>query len=258
MIREELFFLLFVMGPVLFFREMTARGKRVRELLAEKMGMTLLPPLSGEWGWIWKRQKDPHWKMAKSMANLRLFSGINRSIRGKARRKFKYIMKGDPQKLQLRDTVEVKIFEYHRTNAPLVIPVFIKTTVQTVMYFSDSRLSLPEFAVRPERFRHKIGSTLHMVNDIDFQSNGTAIEFSSQYLLSGPKDGEEQIRELFTDEVLRCFADKNEICVDGSDSQLIFYRADVAIQPRQETFRPFVEEAVEIYQVLSDSNTQKY
>ena len=50
----------------------------------------------------------------------------------------------------------------------------------------------------------------------------------------------------------------NEICVDGADSQLIFYRADVAIQPREETFRPFVEEAVEIYQVLSDSNTQKY
>ena len=258
MSMEELVFSLIVVGPFLFFREMIARGKRVRELLAEKMEMTLLPPLSGEWNWMWRRQKDPHWKMAKSMANLRLFSGINRSIRGKARRKFKYIMRGDPQRLQLRDSVEVKIFEYHRTNAPLVIPVFIKTTVQTVMYFRDSRLSLPEFAVRPERFRHKIGSTLHMVNDIDFESDRTAVEFSKHYLLNGPKDGEEQIRELFTEKVLGCFADKNEICVDGADSQLIFYRADVAIQPREETFRPFVEEAVEIYQVLSDSNTQKY
>jgi hypothetical protein len=256
-------------GAVLFVSEMLARGKKARERLAERMDMTVLPTLEQNWNdrrWNqWGRwnplrildQNDPHRDMGMRMSKLRLFSHIKD---GKAinwpLNTFRHLLHCHSKSLGLSDEVKVTIFEYQVIASPWFIPLYLKLSVQTVMLFQDKRLNFPEFAARPERFRHKLGSTLHLLNDIDFESDSTAVEFSKQYLLNGPEYGEPQIRKLFTDEVLACFADKDEIWVDGAGDQLIFYRADKALQPREEHFRPFVEEAVEVFRVLSESNGQ--
>lgn len=263
----DLLFVLIVMGAGFYIREMTVRGKNALERLAESVGMTLLPPLEvkrkqdwlifrGRWNpFRLFNRNDPHRYMAESMSKLRLFS------RNKEGRKFNYPMNTFryqlSEKFAVRSGVEVRIFEYQVIDFPWLIPFYMRMSAQTVMHFRDARLDFPEFAVRPERFRHKLGSKLHLLKDIDFESDGTAVEFSKHYLLNGSDNREQQIRRLFTGEVLSCFADKDKIWVDGAGDQLIFYRADKALQPREEYFRPFVEEGLEVFGVLSASSGQE-
>jgi len=263
----DLLWVLIFSSVGLYVREMTVRGQKALERLAKRMGMTVLPPLEEKKkrGWLICRgrwnpfrlfsRNDPHRYMAESMSKLRLFS------RNKEGRKFNYPINTFryqlSEKFAVRSGVEVRICEYQVVYFPWLIPLYVKMSAQTVMHFRDARLDFPEFAVRPERFRHKVGSKLHLLKDIDFESDGTAVEFSKHYLLNGPDNCEQKIRRLFTDKVLSCFADKDEIWVDGAGDQLVFYRADKALQPREEYFRPFVEEGFEVFDVLSASSGQE-
>ena len=124
---------------------------------------------------------------------------------------------------------------------------------QTVILFRSPRLSLPDFLMRPEKLRHKIGSRYLGDQDIDFESDQTAAEFSKKYLLRG-KYGkyERKIRVLFTDKILTFFAaHPDEVCVEGRGKQLIFYQAGKIIEP--EDTPAFIEEGLEVFRLFASS-----
>ncbi len=86
--------------------------------------------------------------------------------------------------------------------------------------------------------------------DIDFESDQTAAEFSKKYLLRGKY--ERAIRVLFTDKILTFFAaHPDEVCVGGRGNQLIFYQVDKLIEP--EDVRPFMEEGLEVFRLFASS-----
>ena len=128
-----------------------------------------------------------------------------------------------------------------RTNSP---PPY------SVIYFRSPELNLPQFALRPENFFHKMGSWDSLgYQDIDFESDRTGVEFSKKYLLQG-KD-EQKVRELFATEVLGFFEGQDGISTEGGGDQLIFYRLGKRIKP--EDVRPFMEEGLEVFRLFASS-----
>ncbi|MCK4820866.1 hypothetical protein KA005_34185, partial [bacterium] len=111
------------------------------------------------------------------------------------------------------------------------------TYKQTVVYFQSDDLALPDFALRPERIFHKIGSVFGY-QDIDFE---TSPEFSRHYLLRGVN--ETAIRNLFGMDVLAYFEREKskKMCVEGNDKHLIYYKSGKLIKP--EDIRIELEEA---------------
>ncbi len=118
--------------------------------------------------------------------------------------------------------VELAIFDYRYTigggkNS--------QTHKQSVVYVRSAALDLPHFAVRPEGLFHKIGSVFGY-QDIDFESHP---KFSSRYLLRG--ENEPAIRDVFTNERLSFFEEKEKICVEARGDQLVYYRQRKRVKP---------------------------
>ena len=144
--------------------------------------------------------------------------------------------------LERRDSdVRITIFDYkytvgHGKNS--------HTYKQTVIYFQSDDLALPDFALRPERIFHKIGSVFGY-QDIDFE---TSPEFSRHYLLRGVN--ETAIRNLFGMDVLAYFEREKtkKMCIEGNDKHLICYRSGKLIKP--EDIRTELEEAKSILELF--------
>lgn len=117
-----------------------------------------------------------------------------------------------------------------------------QTHVQNVAYFRSSSLNLPQFALRPEHFFHKIGSALGY-QDIDFSSHQ---RFSEMYLLRG-KD-ETEIRRVFSDAILSFYETQTGVSTEGGGDQLIFYRAEKRIKPEQ--VMSFLEEGLNVFKMF--------
>ena len=84
--------------------------------------------------------------------------------------------------------------------------------------------------------------------DIDFESHPTAAEFSEKYLLRG-KD-EQKIRALFTDTALTFFAaHPDEVCVEGSGDELIWYQPEKTIEPAD--IPAFMKEGFEVFRLFT-------
>ena len=150
------------------------------------------------------------------------------------------VLHGDSEQLGYGEEFEVRILEHIYSSGE-------STISQTVICFRSSQLSLPDFSMRPEHFFHKIGSVLGY-QDIDFESHPTAAEFSKKYLLRG-KD-EQTIRALFTDTALTFFAaHPDEVCVEGSDDQLIWYQPGKIIEP--EDIPAFMKEGFEVFRLFT-------
>jgi hypothetical protein len=139
--------------------------------------------------------------------------------------------------------VEVGIFDYRYT---VGFGKNSRTDKQTVVYFQSAALDCPDFALRPERFFHKVGS-LFGYQDFDFESHP---KFSSNYILRGTS--EYRIREVFTDAILDSFEDHPGLCVEGQGSRLIFYRTSKRIKP--EDLRSFLNEGFEVYGLFKKSD----
>ena len=152
------------------------------------------------------------------------------------------VLHGDSEQLGYGEEFEVRTLDFTYQSG--------KSTIsQTVICFRSSQLSLPDFSMRPEYFFHKIGSKLGY-QDIDFESHPTTAEFSKKYLLRG-KD-EQTIRALFTDTALTFFAaHPDEVCVEGSDDQLIWYQPGKIIEP--EYIPAFMKEGFEVFRLFTSS-----
>ena len=146
---------------------------------------------------------------------------------------------GDSEQLGYSEEFEVRILE-----------CVYDGEHQTVIIFRSRQLSLPHFLMRPEKLRHKIGNSYLGDQDIDFESDQTAAEFSTKYLLRGKY--ERAIRVLFTDKILTFFAaHPDKVFVGGSGDQLIFYREGNLIEP--EDTPAFIEEGLEVFRLFASS-----
>lgn len=120
------------------------------------------------------------------------------------------------------DDVELSIFDLTYTTGS---GKQSHTHRQTVIRFASSRLNLPDFAVSPEGFFHKIVK-LFGVKDINFVEDSG---FSSSFLLQGT--AETEIRQLFGPGVREWFSQRKGITAAGQGSQLFFFRAEQRVNP---------------------------
>jgi hypothetical protein len=120
------------------------------------------------------------------------------------------------------DEVELTIFDLSYTTGS---GKNSHTHRQTVIRFASSQLALPEFAVSPEGFFHKIAK-LFGVKDINFDDDP---RFSSAFLLQGPSEG--PVRQLFGQNVRDWFSQRTGITAAGRGRQLFFFRAGQRVKP---------------------------
>ena len=114
------------------------------------------------------------------------------------------------------DDVELTIFDLTYTTGS---GKHSHTHRQTVIRFASSRLGLPDFAVSPEGFFHKV-ARLFGVKDINFVEDP---RFSSAFQLHGESDV--GVRQLFGANVRDWFSQRTGITAAGRGSQLFFFRA---------------------------------
>ncbi|MCP4546989.1 MAG: hypothetical protein GY835_11040 [bacterium] len=110
---------------------------------------------------------------------------------------------------------------------------------QTVIHLHSDQLSLPGFAMRPENVFHKIGQKMGY-QDINFDN---APEFSKRYLLRG--ENENRIRMIFKTPVIKHFEGQDKCCVEGSGTDLFYYRSNKRVKP--ELISDFMKEGFQVY-----------
>jgi hypothetical protein len=98
---------------------------------------------------------------------------------------------------------------------------------QTVVCLRAPDLSLPTFALRPERFFDSVGK-LFGHQDINFDMHP---RFSRKYLLRG--EDELAIRGLFGGRLLDFFEGTEGLAVEGSADRLLFFRQGRCAEPHE-------------------------
>ena len=159
-------------------------------------------------------------------------SALHLCSRGR-RKKLKNVMQG-----QAAGT-HVTLFDYQYT---IGSGKNSSTYKQTVMMFDSPGMGLPQFALRPERFFHKIGAAFGY-QDIDFDDHP---DFSKHYLLRG--DDEAAIRTMFSSDKLSYFEHNHGLCAEGTGQCLVFYRHGKRADPKE--IPDFVQKGVEAFTVL--------
>jgi hypothetical protein len=119
--------------------------------------------------------------------------------------------------------LHVTIFDYRYTTGH---GKGSRTWSTTVICFRADALDLPGFALRPETFWHKVGSTLFGYQDIDFETHPV---FSKAFLLKGPD--EEAVRAAFTPAVLDHFETIPGVSAEAAGDTLVFYRYNARTSP---------------------------
>jgi hypothetical protein len=122
------------------------------------------------------------------------------------------------------DDVGLGIFDYQFTTGSGKNST---TWKQTVVYFHSPEMNLPQFAMRPQSFFHKIGK-MFGYQDIDFNTHPV---FSNNFILQGAN--EEAIRKLFTPELLTLLEQKTGISLEGQGPHLVYYRHNHRAKPEQ-------------------------
>lgn len=136
--------------------------------------------------------------------------------------------------------IEVILFDYryvtgsHRHH---------QTHQATIAVFHAVGENLPELSLQPENLLHKIGGMLGY-QDIDFDENAG---FSGRYLLRGPR--EDDIRKLFTPEVLEFFDQHPGWCVEAGGDWIVVFRRGKRVQA--EDVKEFLKDAFEICTMLA-------
>lgn len=113
----------------------------------------------------------------------------------------------------------------------------------SVVYFKSELLNLPEFALSPENFFHRLGRVFGM-QDINFHSHP---KFSTTFLLQGTN--EEEIRKFMTDKRLNQLEKYSHLSIEASQSRCLIYRAK-QVQPAD--YPQWLEEAFSIFSVLCE------
>ncbi len=135
--------------------------------------------------------------------------------------------------------MDVRLFDYRYTTGG---GKNSHTWRQTVMLCESATMSLPNFALRPERFFHKIGQVFGY-QDIDFDTHP---DFSKRYLLKG--DDEKEIRKLFHADALAFYESHGKLSTEAADHQLIHYHASKRVAPEKLT--EFIREGVGVLTLL--------
>lgn len=138
--------------------------------------------------------------------------------------------------------VKVGIFDYRFTTGH---GKHKHTSQQSVAYIHSAELKLPDFALRPENVFHKIGGALGF-DDIDFESHP---KFSGAYLLRG--SNEEQIRAVFSADVLTQLESQSGISIEGSGQRLIYYQNRRMVAPGG--MRGLMEEGFKVFGLFRDA-----
>ena len=116
------------------------------------------------------------------------------------------------------------------------------TYSQSVVYFERRNLNIPFFSLRPEKFFHKVITTLGY-QDIDFGNRPT---FSSQYLLRGSE--EQGIRNTFNDGILAFYETNPGTCTDGGGNQLFVFRQGFRTPPHEaQSFIDWASQLQDLY-----------
>lgn len=84
---------------------------------------------------------------------------------------------------------------------------------------------LPQFALRPEHFGHRLGD-LFGFQDFDFENRPL---FSQQYVLQGPDEA--QVRAEFHPNLFQFFESHNGVYCEGQGDRFLFYRLEVRSEP---------------------------
>ena len=156
------------------------------------------------------------------------------------------MLHGDSELLGFAEEFEVRIFAYRYMISSGKSSHAVR---QSVICFQSPQLNLPKFQLCPEFFFNKLWGG-RFTGDIDFESHQAAAVFSKKYLLRG-KD-EQKIRALFTDTALTFFAaHPDEVCVEGSGDELIWYQPEKTIEP--EDISAFMEEGLEVFRLFTSS-----
>ncbi len=113
---------------------------------------------------------------------------------------------------------------------------------ETVAALESPRLSLPAFALRPERTIDRLIPTLGR-RDIDFEGSPV---FSRRYFLRA--DDEAAVRALFTAERRRALEDHDPCVVAAAGTRIVYFEPDHLIWPG--AFDAFVAGAVRIFDLF--------
>jgi hypothetical protein len=192
------------------------------------------------WGFLHERKRTEAMKAAAEQLGLPFYpTGDPRLVSDLA--SFDLFSQGRSKKITNMihgesDEVEVGVFDYQYTTGS---GKNSHTSKQTVVYFQSEQLKLPQFALRPEHLFHRIGGVFGY-QDIDFESHAA---FSSAYLLRG--SDEEQLREVFGENVLAFFEKQRGVSVEGNGRRLVFYRAAKRMRPEQ--VRALMEEGFRVF-----------
>jgi len=220
-----------ILGGLFIHRQVKLSEQRSKKLkdFAEQMGMEF--------------SVEDEWDIGESLSAFDLFWEAD----------ITNVLYGDSEQLGYGEAFEVTVLDcsYVRPASVLERPLGFggvnKTIVQTVICFHSPQLS-PHFLMRPEKLRHKIGSSYLGDQDIDFESDRTAAEFSKKYLLRGKY--ERKIRVLFTDKILTFFAaHPDKVCLEARLDQSIWYQPEKIIEP--EDIPAFMKEGFEVFRLFA-------
>jgi hypothetical protein len=98
---------------------------------------------------------------------------------------------------------------------------------QTVLIIHSQKFDLPSFALYPENIVHRIAN-LFGTQDIDISFHR---KFSNSYVLRGKN--EEEVRRIFSDDILLYFEGHTGLSVEGRDKRVLFYRNGRLIGPSE-------------------------
>ncbi|MBU2983807.1 hypothetical protein KO528_00460 [Saccharophagus degradans] len=116
------------------------------------------------------------------------------------------------------------------------------THMQTVFAVTNKQLNLPNFALSPENFFHKIGQVFGY-SDIDFDNHPS---FSKSYLLRG--SNEAQIRQLFNRNVIQYFEKHAKLSVEGQGDTLLIYKQRSRVEPHE--LQQFIQNCTLLYKLM--------
>jgi len=121
------------------------------------------------------------------------------------------------------------------------------THSQTIIVVQSRYLMLPLFTLAPENIFHKIGGVFGY-KDIDFASHP---KFSKQYLLRG--DDEEEIRNIFSNELLEFYEKDKTLTTEGGHDTFIYHRANKKLAPKE--VQSFLQEVINLYGLLKTKDS---
>ena len=200
-------------------------GIVVVALLTEKKRTKAFMLLSSKYGF--RFEKNPADDIVKELNYFSLFK------RGRSKKVYNVIS-------MTKDNVSWKVFDYrYATGSGKNSSIHN----QTVALQQIANLKLPFFSITPESFFHRIGDVFGY-SDIDFEEYP---EFSKNYFLKG--SDEEEIRKLFSKDVIRYFEqEKNIINIEAAGDVILVYKPSKRIKPVElSSFMKKAEEVVSVF-----------